>query len=118
MDMEDNSSGAEDVNAGIDEAGMKQDVEQLKADLARLRGDMSQLINSVVGLSRHGATTARERARTGIDQSIQQLQDTYSAMRQGTGRAADSLADTLGDRPLTSVAVAFFAGMLMGKMMR
>jgi ElaB/YqjD/DUF883 family membrane-anchored ribosome-binding protein len=54
--------------------------------------------------------SAKERAQAG-------LEETYSSMREGGSRAADSLADTMSDRPLTSIAVAFGIGVLMGKIM-
>lgn len=100
----------EDVKSELSESGAQNDIEQLKADLARLRDDMSQLVNSVVGLGKRRATTAKDKAQ-------ESLEDTYSAMREGTSRAADSLADTMTDRPLTSIAVAFGIGVLMGKIM-
>lgn len=116
MDMDDTQESAKRVNEE-GESNAHDDLEQLKADLAKLRGDMGQVISSMVGLSRKGASTARDAAQTGIDQGIEQLHRRYRLMRKRTNRAADSLAETLSDRPLASVAVAFGVGMLLGKIM-
>lgn len=114
MDMDDIQEGAKQVE---DEAKSNAhgDLDQLKSDLTKLRGDMGQVISSMVGLSRRRASTAREAAQSGIDQGIEQLHRRYRLMRRRTNRAADSLAETLSERPLTSVAVAFGVGMLLGK---
>ena len=81
------------------------DLDQLKQDVAKLRDDFSQLIQS-------GAEAAREQ----LAMQVEGVRSAMSSVRSGGGKAVGAMSNTIEERPLAAVIVAFGVGILVAKL--
>lgn len=82
------------------------DVEDLKAEFANLRSDVSELTETVRHMSSEKAERGRERLRQTAARSRAQARETVETVETG-----------ISERPLTSIATAFGAGFVIGKLL-
>ncbi len=78
----------------------------LRDDLDALRKDVSKLTDDVRGIASERVSAARDRAR-----------DTAYRARDRGEAVASEVGHRIEERPLTSVAVAFGVGMLIGRLL-
>jgi ElaB/YqjD/DUF883 family membrane-anchored ribosome-binding protein len=93
------SSAPEETGTG-ERNDLRKAIASLKADMASLRDDLKRT-------GEHAAGRARAEART--------AKDALEARMQAT---ANSMEQQVLERPLTSVALAFGVGLLVGKLWR
>jgi len=77
---------------------IRDDLDQLRADIASLAQDLRGLASRAGDEVVDGAKSAARQAREKIEE------------------VGDKMSDTIGARPLTSLVVAFFVGILLGKL--
>ncbi|WP_048645181.1 DUF883 family protein [Nitratireductor soli] len=85
----------------------------LENDMRQLRADMAQLITHLKDMGGQSGSAARKAAGEGIDQLREQGE---AALQNVKGSAQDmerQLAQTIRERPITSLAVAVGAGFLL-----
>ena len=88
---------------------LKKDIEDLKASVSALIGDLKKSADA------RGASAA-ESARAKLDSLGQSASDMARAAAD-RGRHTAEAADTVRDRPLQSVLIAFGAGLLLAKLL-
>jgi len=107
----------QDARAG---AGTAEELKALKEDLERLRADVGDLLRSLKGASEEKIKDARSRLREAAasfeSRAEQQIKDAYERVSEEGKRVADLGREQVEKRPLTSVFVAFLAGVLVGKL--
>jgi ElaB/YqjD/DUF883 family membrane-anchored ribosome-binding protein len=87
------------------------DIEQLKADIARLTEQLRE-----TGQHTYGA--ARRAASEGVEQLRAQGEAAYEQLKANAGDFERQLADTVREKPVTSLAVAAGVGFLLALMTR
>jgi len=95
----------------------RKELDDLKRDLANLRNDMGELVGTLTSMGKQSANVAWEKAQDQLNTRLRQLNDTYESMRAQSGRAAESVQQTIEERPVTSVLVALGVGFVLGKIM-
>lgn len=88
----------EEIKDDIASSGLREDVDTLKADLMRIRDDMSLIADSLRTRVRSQAHSTKESAQNRYQESV------------------DSIEQCVQEKPLTTVLVAFAAGLLLGKL--
>jgi ElaB/YqjD/DUF883 family membrane-anchored ribosome-binding protein len=93
---------------------VRDDIDTLKADLARARADIADLVSDLVSAGKAEGTEARAKIEAAIHERLDRLGEGISAAQRAGRRKVEDLQDRIEDRPLTSVAVAFGVGLLLG----
>jgi len=96
----------------------QKELDALRADLTQLREDVGGLLSALRDQGRERLGEARDRTREELDSRIEQLRETYQKARNKTGRAAKSAYQGLENHPLSSIAIAFGAGLIFGKLLK
>lgn len=84
----------------------RSDVDELKREFADLRSDVSELTKTVRNMSREGVEYGRDQIRRTGERSRAQAREAVNSVEHG-----------VGERPLTSIATAFGAGFVIGKLL-
>lgn len=79
------------------------DVGELKAEIAQLREDLSKLADTIRAIASDEAEAGYERVRNAAREA-----------RTRATEASDAVGKEIADRPFTSVATAFGAGIVLG----
>lgn len=97
---------------------LSQEIEDLKKDISRLQKDFSSKLESVSASSREKLMETKEKIKDAIDtlrsQFSQKATDAYENIKGHSNMALDKSRQTIGQRPVTAVMVAFCAGALFG----
>ncbi len=95
------------------------EVEALKRDLRDLRDDVKSLAESLKEVGKSRVTGARDRLGSILheigEQTRQQARDVVDMAKQQGQQAVDSTRRTVGERPLTSLLVAFAGGLILSR---
>jgi ElaB/YqjD/DUF883 family membrane-anchored ribosome-binding protein len=93
------------------------DLERLKSDIQKLREDLGEMLGSAGSYSREKLVETRGRLRAAVDdlqgKAYDRLHETARVVRDRGGRAAQASRSAVGQRPLTYVATAFAAGVIL-----
>lgn len=81
----------------------EKDIESLRLEMSQLRSDLSAMGRTLKDLASDIGSTAYGRVKESADKAKDQAQ-----------RAADTVTQQIGERPLTSVLVSFVVGLLLG----
>jgi len=87
-------------------ATISNDTDQLKADVAKLRQDLTHLMTATADLGRDTVAVANDKVRAGM-----------RAARQKGTEGAELLSQSIEERPVASVLIAFGLGVLAAKLM-
>lgn len=79
----------------------------IRADLDQLRADIAALASDLKGIAGRAGDEVVDGARS----AARQAREKFEA-------ATDKVSDSITERPLTSLLVAFFVGILLGKLFR
>jgi ElaB/YqjD/DUF883 family membrane-anchored ribosome-binding protein len=82
---------------------MDKDVEALRDEITALRKDLGAVVHTIKDMGAERGTAAYER-----------MQQAAERARAQGHKAADSVADSVEQRPFTSLASAFGIGLLLG----
>ena len=94
-----------------------QELETLRGDLSTLRSDVKKLTEDLSRAAQTGATVASEEAQAEMRRLRADLDDLYHrAMSKGQA-SLESVEEHVERNPLTSLAVAFGVGLLLGKLL-
>jgi ElaB/YqjD/DUF883 family membrane-anchored ribosome-binding protein len=79
----------------------------LRDDIGRLRDEASNVARNAVGTARSSVMEVKDKVAGAVD-----------TVRERGQAAADSLAEQIQDRPLTSVGIALGVGLVLGALLR
>jgi ElaB/YqjD/DUF883 family membrane-anchored ribosome-binding protein len=99
------------LSEAMSSATVSDNVTALKDDLQRLRGDVGTLTSSLKEMGKETATAAGrslQSTATELQEGVQQRLDSGLAFARKSAR----------ERPLTTAAVVFGAGFLLGKLLQ
>lgn len=82
------------------------ELEKLKAEFSALRSDIADLAKTLKKISNDRVGQGRERIKKGADQSREQARE-----------AVNAIESEIGERPWASLAAAFGAGFILGKVL-
>jgi ElaB/YqjD/DUF883 family membrane-anchored ribosome-binding protein len=89
---------------------MDKELDALRGDMTKLSKDMSRLVSAVGASGRSKLSDTGDRLETGFEDVLELIRargkSTIKATNQG-----------ISQRPITAVATAFGAGLLLGKLM-
>lgn len=88
----------------------------MKNELAQLREDISELLSTAKNLGKSTARTAKTKAENELDELLDKLDRTYASARSSGEHAIDSFQKEIEHNPLFSMVVAFFSGLIIGKL--
>ena len=104
-----------------DGTAFKHDLHAMGESADALKNDLSHLAHGAVDAARSGAGELRDGARHAIDSAKTRLSDAagvarteYDEAKHKAGEAANSLKCVITSNPMTSIAVAIGAGILLG----
>jgi ElaB/YqjD/DUF883 family membrane-anchored ribosome-binding protein len=93
------------------------DLERLKSDIQKLRDDLGEMLGSAGTFSKERLAETRSRLRAAVDdlqgKAYDRLQETARVVRDRGQRAAHASRNAVEQRPLTYVATAFAAGVIL-----
>ncbi|PTY36482.1 hypothetical protein BGP77_04060 [Saccharospirillum sp. MSK14-1] len=82
------------------------ELEQLKAEIAKLKTDLSDITGSLRDLTERKASEGRERVKHAANNAW-----------EPASKAIDSAESEISHHPLSSVALSFGIGMMLGKLL-
>lgn len=102
------------------EATRSAEIDKIKSDLQQLRDDLGKLLGHIGSYSKGKLGGTREKVSAAVGDLQERAYDSF----QGTGRqvtergreALDASREAVEHRPLTYVAVAFVAGMVLASL--
>ena len=86
-----------------------QDLEALREDVTRLRADLSQLAKSLVDKGKSETDSAKEKM-------VDELMAGLKSARVRGNDTVESVEHKIQEKPLMSLLIAFFVGLLLGKL--
>lgn len=102
------------------DARVNEDIEALKRDLCRLGADLREVPSRIRGYSRSRIMRSRQRLRDRImgieDRAKDHIRGTSAALRDEGHYVADTWRGGIEHRPITSMAIAFAAGVLFASL--
>ncbi|WP_163269911.1 DUF883 family protein [Chelativorans alearense] len=98
--------------------GGKEATRDLEEDIRQLREDVARLTQHMRQASGHSASVARHAASEGMEQMRQQGKTAIRSLKSGANDFEHELAETLRERPVTSLAIAVGVGYLLALMSR
>lgn len=96
----------------------KQTAQDLAADVAKLREDLAKLAKEIGTLGQQSMNTAKRAAAEGVDQLRSQGEATMADLRTNARDVEQQLAETVREKPMTSLAIAAGIGFLFALMTR
>jgi ElaB/YqjD/DUF883 family membrane-anchored ribosome-binding protein len=104
------------VRATVEEITGK-DIEKLKADIQKLRDSLGEMLGSVSSYSKEKLTETSSRLRAAINdiqgRAYDRMQERAHMVRDRSQRVVNASRGAVGQRPLTYVATAFLAGVIL-----
>ena len=92
--------------------------EDLQADIEQLKADIAELTEQLQLMRDHSYGTARRAANEGIEQLRAQGEAAYESLKANANDLEEQLADTVREKPLTSLAIAAGVGFLLALISR
>lgn len=99
-------------------AGSKDAARDLEEDIRQLREDVSQLTEHIRQTGGHSASAARHAASESVEQMRKQGKAAMKSLKSNANDFEHELAETLRERPVTSLAIAAGVGFLLAVMWR
>ena len=93
------------------------DMDRIKDDLSTLRADFGELVSAAMDMGKHQAGTAKEKLEAGVAHLKKAAYKTAKQARAKGEEAVETAQETIAERPLTSVLIAFGAGVLVAKLL-
>lgn len=98
-------------------ADIKEDLQEIRADMERLRDDLAEVVRSMVAMSKSSAEGAKDRTVDELEFRLGQMRGAYESTRRRARGAAESMHESLEERPVTSMMIAFGVGVAIGKLL-
>ena len=99
-------------------ARLKQDLTAVKNDVAHLTQQIVDAVNALAAVAQNQGRRSLRQARANIDQAVSGASDRAGAVttaaQDAASSVADSLAEAIQERPITSVALAMSVGFVIG----
>lgn len=100
---------ATDKSAETAEPNLRKDVDALRADLDVLRGDLGRLVDTL-------KTRTGSRAEAEIDALRKRIERLAGDLQSSGRESARRVEEQIEERPFASLAIAFAAGLILGRM--
>ena len=97
--------------------GVADELDSLKDDMSRLRQDLAGLAEALLRLGRTEAGDAKDHIAKEAQKGIAGLRSAVNGARNAGSQAIDTIEEQITDRPVTSLIIAFAAGLIFGKVM-
>ncbi|HLS69062.1 MAG TPA: hypothetical protein VK035_06930 [Kiloniellales bacterium] len=94
-----------------------QELETLRGDLNNLRADVRKLTDDLASAARTGASIASDEAEAEMKRLRADLDELYHRALSRGQASLESVEEHVERNPLTSLAVAFGVGLLLGKLL-
>jgi ElaB/YqjD/DUF883 family membrane-anchored ribosome-binding protein len=98
--------------------GLEQRWQNLRVDMSKLRSDLAEVAQALFDAGKAEADDARERLQAVAQERLDKVRHTLDDARERGQGTADTIKQKVEEQPLTSVLVAFGAGMLLGSLMK
>ncbi len=99
-------------------ARLKKDLTAVKNDIAHLTQQIADAVNALAAVAQNQGRRSLRQARANIDQAVSGASDRAGAVtiaaQDAASSVADSLAEAIQERPITSVALAMSVGFVIG----
>ena len=99
-------------------ARLKQDLTAVKNDVAHLTQQIVDAVNALAAVAQNQGRRSLRQARANIDQAVSGASDRAGAVttaaQDAASSVANSLAEAIQERPITSVALAMSVGFVIG----
>ncbi len=96
------------------------EIDKIKSDLQQLRDDLGKLLGHIGSYSKGRLGSTREKVSAAVEdvggRAYDRFQGTGQQMTDRGREALDASRDAVEHRPLTYVAVAFVAGMILASL--
>lgn len=93
---------------------IRDDLDAIKSDLAQARSDFSALLRDLVEAGKAEGSDAKARIEAAIHDRLDQIGEGLASVQRSGKQRVEDLQDKIEERPLTSVALAFGVGLLLG----
>src|SRR5690606_6234147 len=107
---------------GLTSKEMDREIERLKSDMAQISEHVSKLISATGNQAARKARYQVNRARQSVDDVLSDAGELGSeaadAMREMGDTLADSIEESVQNRPFTTLAMALAAGFVLGAVWR
>lgn len=110
------STRKESSDTGKAGEDLRIDLSQLKADFERLSDGLANLKQHLVGLGVEGARGLQDAGLAQIDHLKRELDDLSQQLRRQGRDALGQVENSVRERPLTSLLVAFGVGMVLARL--
>lgn len=98
--------------------GPKNDTEELKAEIAKLRKELADLVKHVSEVGDKSARTARKAATGKAEELRAQGEAAFEDLRESALDYERQVADTVREKPITSLAIAAGVGFFFALLAR
>jgi len=105
-------------SAGQSGPHLQHGLSSLRLDLNKLRADLAEVAQALVDAGKTEAGEARARLEALAQQRLDEVRRALDAARHRGQDVADVLKKQVEEKPLTSLAIAFGAGVLLAALMR
>lgn len=95
---------------------LRPDLSQLRADFERLSDSIGSLRTHLVGLGREGARGAQAAGLAQLDSLRREVDEAAQQFRQQGRDTLGQVEQSVRDRPLTSLLMAFGIGMVLARL--
>ncbi|MEN6385075.1 MAG: hypothetical protein ABFD79_07730 [Phycisphaerales bacterium] len=97
---------------------LSREIEDLKKDMGRLQKDLYSKLETAGTSGREKIMMCKDKLRDAIDSLKEQLSvkanNAYENIKEQSTLAMDKGRQTIGEKPLTAVLIAFCAGAILG----
>jgi ElaB/YqjD/DUF883 family membrane-anchored ribosome-binding protein len=101
---------------------LEKDMTAVKKDIADLSQQIAEAVNSLAGLAQSQAKRGVKKAGANVDSIVSDSSDRFGAVagaaQEAVASMSDMLEETIQERPLATVAIAFGLGFLIGVIWR
>ena len=97
-----------------EKSGFRQSVHGLREDMGVLAGDLKTVASDTIGTAKAGAAELNEAAHRALEAAKARLHDSSKVVVDAAGTAKDLVSKN----PLTSLAIAAGAGLVIGLLLR
>lgn len=90
------------------------DIDAIKADLAQARADFADLVRDVVSAGKAEGSDAKAKIEAAIHDRLDRIGEGIASVQRSGKKRVEDFQEKIEERPLTSVAIAFGVGLLLG----
>ncbi len=101
----------------MDNRSLDSEIKALKEDMAMLRSDVAGLTETLRHTASDRADSVRDSVQDEVAHARERLRKKIAEARGRSARAMEDMEESIGERPLASVAAAVGIGFILAKIM-